>query len=137
MIAVIDANIAAALFIDLAYSSKARESLTKATALIAPDLVIPELTNTFWRMVTGGQVEKSFASLALDGLANVLSEIVPSKALTQHALDVSVALRHPAYDCFYIALAIQRRAALFTADLRLAKALGASNLDIKYEAIRA
>jgi predicted nucleic acid-binding protein len=137
MIAVIDANIAAALFVDLAYSRKARESLARASVLIAPDLVLPEITNTLWKLVHGGQIEKSFAILALDGLTKVLSEVVPTRGLVQDALNLSIDLSHPAYDCFYIALAMQRRAVLFTADARLLRALEASNLDVKYEAIAA
>jgi predicted nucleic acid-binding protein len=40
-------------------------------------------------------------------------------SLAGRALEIAAELRHPAYDCFYLALAQERRAQLVTADRRL------------------
>jgi predicted nucleic acid-binding protein len=46
-------------------------------------------------------------------------EFIPSHDLKDRALAVALELRHPAYDCFYVALAEQRGCQLVTADDRL------------------
>ena len=42
--------------------------------------------------------------------------------LADEALRIAVAINHPAYDCFYLALARREAAPLVTADKRLAAA---------------
>ena len=49
---------------------------------------------------------------------------VPLDDLREPALEMAIELRHPIYDCFYLALAQRQRCALVTADrrfLRVAK----------------
>ena len=123
MIAVIDANIAAALFIDLAYSSKARSALAGVSSILAPDLIFSEVANTVWKLVTSKQIQTDFGLEVLDGLDSLLTEVVPGRELATAALDLAVRLDHPAYDCFYLALSIDRSAQFYTADRRLAEAV--------------
>ena len=56
---------------------------------------------------------------ALRSLLGPFDELVPSEALHTRALELAIDLRHPIYDCFYLALAEREAAALVTADTRL------------------
>ena len=46
-------------------------------------------------------------------------ELVPTSVLKDRALAIAIELRHPAYDCFYLALAERSSSSLVTADERL------------------
>lgn len=117
---VVDANVAAALLIDLAYSSAAREAVTGAECIIAPDLVVHEFANALWKLVAGGRMTENFAHQALTGLEALISDLVAGSGIVHEALRIAIELRHPVYDCFYLALALERDATLLTADRRLA-----------------
>jgi predicted nucleic acid-binding protein len=45
-------------------------------------------------------------------------QIVASGDLVERALDLAVVLEHPIYDCLYLALALDRRARVISADRR-------------------
>lgn len=123
---VIDANVAAALLLDLAYSSRAREAVSGADAIIAPDLVVHEFSNALWKLSSSGKMTENFAHQALIGLDSLVSEFVAGRSLAHQALRIALELRHPVYDCFYLALALDRDAPLLTADRRLAERAGPS-----------
>ena len=52
-------------------------------------------------------------------VAKAFEELVPTSVLKDRALAIAIELRHPAYDCFYLALAERRTSSLVTADDRL------------------
>ena len=49
----------------------------------------------------------------------MLADVRSLAPLAAQALEIAAELRHPTYDCFYLALARERRAKLVTADRRL------------------
>jgi predicted nucleic acid-binding protein len=53
------------------------------------------------------------------GLFKAFEELVPTSVLKDRALAIAIELRHPAYDCFYLALAKQSTSPLITADEHL------------------
>ena len=126
MKAVIDANVAAALLLDLAYSGAARQAVSGADRLIAPDLVVHEFTNALQRLIAGGKITESFAHQALGGLDMLVGDLVAGQTLAHEALRLAAELRHPAYDCFYLALALGRDCPLLTADRRFAERMARS-----------
>jgi predicted nucleic acid-binding protein len=56
-------------------------------------------------------------------LPRLLAELCPLATLAERALAIAEELRHPAYDCFYLALAEAKEARLVTADRRFAQRL--------------
>jgi predicted nucleic acid-binding protein len=50
-------------------------------------------------------------------------EQVPIEALLRDAVSLALELRHPVYDCLYLALAAQRGTFMVTADQRLVEAV--------------
>jgi predicted nucleic acid-binding protein len=55
----------------------------------------------------------------VEGLPDLLDELAPSAPLAGRALAIANAFAHPAYDCFYLALAELRGAQMVTDDRRL------------------
>lgn len=101
--------------------------LREADALIAPDLIFPEVASAFYQQIKTGMANKERLRDGLDLLPRWFSEIVPSAILRNRAFDLSVHLKHPAYDCFYLALALVRDVKFVSTDshfLRKASAHG-------------
>jgi len=93
--------------------------LLRDDRVIAPDLVLAEITNAIWKAVKYAALPSEVAAQAVSEAEIAFDELVPSRELKDRALEIAVALGHPAYDCFYLALAEQRQCQLVTADDRL------------------
>lgn len=117
---VIDANVAAALLLDLPYSARARDAIGSAERTIAPDIIVHEFSNALWKLVTGGRITEGFAHQALAGLDGLINDLVAGRAIAHDALRIAIEFTHPVYDCFYLALARERDATFMTADRRFA-----------------
>lgn len=90
--------------------------------LIAPSLLYAEIGNALWKAVTVRGVSLSDAQIALSAATAPLDDVISSDELSARALELAVALKHPIYDCFYLALSERENAPLVTADQRLLKA---------------
>ncbi len=92
--------------------------LRKAT-LAAPDLLVPECANILWKKYRLGQLTASEARAAAQLLERADIELAPMRAHLHAATALAIELDHPAYDCLYIALALEKGCAFATADQRL------------------
>jgi predicted nucleic acid-binding protein len=119
MTIVVDASIALRWCFQLNGSDRAEELLRSDDYLIAPDLVIAEITNAAWKFVIFDRVPADPAMSAVREVAKAFEELVPTSLLKDRALAMAIELRHPAYDCFYLALAERSASPLVTADDRL------------------
>jgi len=118
MTVVVDASVALHWLFEQDGSDRAQAILGAEHPLIAPDLVLFEITNAAWRLAAANSVPLDAAAAAVALAPKQFDELVPAAALTDRALAIAVELRHPPYDCFYIALAEKRGCRLITADLR-------------------
>jgi predicted nucleic acid-binding protein len=119
----VDASVAAKLLLREAGSDEAMD-LIDGQFLIAPDLLFAELANILWKAHRRGTIITP--DIRRFALADLFDRIVPSIELHAAALDLAIALGHPAYDCFYLALAIAENDVLVTADRRFHAAVAAS-----------
>ena len=87
--------------------------------LIAPDLIVAEVANAGWKAVRAGTLSPEQHDHAAARLPLAFDALIPLGSLAERAVAISRLLDHPAYDCFYLALAEQRAATLVTADQRL------------------
>ncbi len=115
---VVDASTAAKWLAPEPESAQA-EALLGET-LIAPDLIFAEVANVLWKKVGRGEMDAATAAAAARWLRQVPLRVVECGALLQEALALSLRLGHPAYDCFYLALAVRGEGRLVTGDARLA-----------------
>lgn len=83
--------------------------------LIAPDLMVAEVGSALTKKVRRGEIG---AVQARQGLEEVRSRLqfVPSEGLHEAAFDLSLALHHAMYDCYYLALAEAHDSRMVTAD---------------------
>ncbi len=119
MTLVIDASVACKWFISEPQSDHAEELLAGDEPLIAPDLITPEVCHVAWLKLRRSEITFDQASAMVDGLPELLDEMVSLGQLAARALVIANALTHPVYDCFYLALAEVRNTRLVTADRRL------------------
>jgi predicted nucleic acid-binding protein len=113
--AVIDASVAIKWVVEEEGTSQALTVLQRAT-LMAPELLIAECANVLWKKVRRKELSGDEALLAARLLAAASIELVPSRPLLETATRLAIDLDHPAYDCLYLALAIDKGCPFITAD---------------------
>src|SRR5271170_7327562 len=101
MTIVVDASVALRWCFRLSGSDRAEELLRTNDHLIAPDLIIAEITNAAWKFVIFDRMPADPARSAMREVAKAFEELVPTNVLKDRALAIAIDLRHPAYDCFY------------------------------------
>jgi predicted nucleic acid-binding protein len=119
MTAVVDASVAVKWVLPEAGSERAAAIRTADDDLIAPSLAYAEIGSAIWRAVLRGDVRAAEAGQTLRVALDHYRRIVPLEELAEPAIDAAMRLRHPIYDCFYLALAERERCPLITADSRL------------------
>ena len=127
MTIVVDASVACKWFVAEPGSAAAEGLLSMNRAVVAPDLVIPEVCNALWRKSATGEISATQLSAAVDDMAGFYDELVPTMALAAQATNIAAAMGHPVYDCFYVALAERLGSRLVTADKELIKRLSRTN----------
>ena len=86
--------------------------------LSAPDLLIAECANILWKKVRREELSEDEAQIGARLLEQADIEILPTRHLLSSVTSLAVELDHPAYDCLYLALAIERNWQFVTADER-------------------
>lgn len=118
---VVDASVALLWLVDMPSSKRAERLLDSEEPLVAPDLIVPELTNAVWKSVAFAELSPDDARDAIGSINRYFSDIVPTYPFRMRALSIAIELKHPAYDCFYLALAEHLSCNVITADERLIK----------------
>lgn len=116
MTIVVDANVAVHWTIASSHSEQAERLLHSGVALIAPELIIVEVTNAFYFTIRERTDRVARALDGLEFLPRWFSELVPMATLRHRAMAYCMELEHPAYDCFYLALAENRGTRMVTTD---------------------
>lgn len=119
--AVIDASLAAMWVIPEPFSAKALSLVhhlpQEGINLIAPSLILTEITNALYKRVVRGEIN---LPAALEGLNIILDfdiEIYEEAGLHARAMELSHRLNRPStYDCHYLALAEIHECPFWTGD---------------------
>ena len=98
--------------------------LRQHAKLIAPDLLVPECANILWKKVQRKELTRDEALLAARLLQGAEIELLPTRSLLEQAARIAIELDHPAYDCLYLALAMENGCRFVTADERFIRKLG-------------
>ncbi len=116
---VVDASVVVKWIVTEEWSDEASTLLEANAILIAPELLFAEVSNALWTMRHRGDIEPEDLAEATDAL-RAAPVVVPvsMRQLASSAVRLAVDLGHPAYDCFYLALAIQEQHRVVTADTR-------------------
>lgn len=123
MTLVIDASVAVKFVLREAGSEAARHYLEIPDPLIAPDWLLVEAASAMWRKVRKSELLAIHAERNIAELPAFLETLYPSRDLVSDAFTWSIRLRHPVYDCLYLALALREGAQLVTADEKFHSAI--------------
>jgi predicted nucleic acid-binding protein len=117
---VLDASVAAKVYIDEAGSDEAIALVTGKARLAAPELIRMEVTAALCRRVRKEELAAAQAKLRcqhwLDRLHAGLFRLTPDEELLIDAIDLACQIKHPVQDCLYLAAARRLDASLITAD---------------------
>ena len=119
MTIVVDASVAVKWVIPEVLSDQAESLRGRAARLLAPDLLLPEAANALWKKLIRREITTREAAQAINLLLASGLDLRPSGPLLGRALALARRLRHPVYDCIYVALAQAEGATLVSADQRL------------------
>jgi predicted nucleic acid-binding protein len=122
---VVDACVAVKWFAREAQSEAVAAILRESRRLVAPDIMPVEAANAWWKKVRRGEMEPLDLEQAVASLGTIGIDLVPAISLLPRASRLAVDLGHPVYDCLYLTLTQEQRAALATTDARLERAADA------------
>lgn len=115
----VDASVAVKWLASEPFSDEAAALLKIGATLVAPELMFAEVVNALWTMRRRGDITAEDLGEAVDALKAAPVAIPFSMAqLAAAAAQLAIDIGHPAYDCFYLALAIQTGYPVVTADMR-------------------
>jgi predicted nucleic acid-binding protein len=98
---------------------------------IVPDIFWAEVGNVLWKCTRQRRWRQDRAEAVATDMRSRDFPTVSSLVLLPEALRIAFAYDRSLYDCLYVALAVQSRTTLITADERLANAL-AAHLPVKW-----
>ena len=133
----VDASVVVKWYVSEKYSEEARLLLGHRLERFAPDFVLVELANIFWkkaRLREIGDPQPYFQELHRVREAVVLS---PSADLIERAAQIAAQIDHPVYDCLYIACTEATGSTLITADRKLRDAVADRAVDVDVQHIGA
>ena len=122
MTLVVDASVAAKWILEEDGSDRAADLRGSGDDFIAPSLIVAEIGNAVWKRAIWKELSTRDAVRAIETAIRLFTRLIPPAELAARATEIAIELRHPIYDCFYLALAERERCALITADRRLSAA---------------
>ncbi len=135
MTLVVDASVAVKLGVVEAGAERAKALIARGDKILAPDILASEVASALWKKELRGDLNAGERIAALTASLDAYDEFAPCKDLAERALELAVALKHPVYACFYLALTEARGGAFVTADSRLLARLGQGGWSGKFEAL--
>lgn len=117
---IVDASVAALWFLDEPLSDRAAE-LPKRHALSAPDFMAIELANVLWKRLQRDPNARPEDTGVFAAIQQVPVRWAATMPLVTAAGLIAAELRHPVYDCLYLAVAEAQDATVVTLDQRFLK----------------
>ena len=116
---VVDASVVVKWLVAEEWSEESSRLLETGMTLMAPELIFAEVSNALWAMHRRRDITATDLADATDALKSAPVAVpVSMRRLAAAATRLAVDLGHPAYDCFYLALALQEQYPVVTADSR-------------------
>jgi predicted nucleic acid-binding protein len=125
---IIDASVASHWFADTEFS-RAADPFRWLEDLAAPEFLLVETANVLYKRARKGDIAPDKCIESIEILRNSIAELVTDVGLLAKAIEMALEWRHPVYDCLYLALALERREPLATADRRMAALARTLNIE--------
>ena len=120
---VVDACVAVKWFVPEKFSQEAVILLNGSYRLLAPDYLLLEAGNVFWKKIRFNEISLDVGQQALSALQNSPVQLVDSQRLLQLAFDLANHSGRSIYDCLYLVLALHEKCAMVTSDEKFFNAL--------------
>lgn len=91
--------------------------------LIAPDIVVSEVGNALWKHVRRAEITAAAADRSFEQFLRDAPLLFASAGVARSSFALALAHQHPIYDCLYLALALEQRCDLVTADEKFCRAV--------------
>lgn len=88
--------------------------------LAAPGIIMAETANALIKHAHAGSISRMQVEPMISTIREAIDTLAFDADLVPDALAIALAYNHKIYDCLYLALAMQRREPLATADRKLA-----------------
>ncbi len=98
-------------------------ALRQRFRLFAPELLTAECANILWKKAHRGELTYRQAVFAGHLLQAAEIEFLSSHHLLSKVAQIAMELNHPAYDCLYLALAMEQNCHFVTADAHFLRTL--------------
>ena len=133
----VDASVAVKWFVTEPLSENARLLLAHRLDLHAPDMLLAEFANVICKKVRRKELQASPRYIdALSSFSETIT-LLPVGDLIERAMQISLEIEHPVYDCLYLACAEETESKLVTADRKLVDKVSGRSLDIDIDFIGA
>lgn len=117
---VVDASVVVKWFIPEEHSDVAEFLLDENFELAVPRLFFAEFGNILWKKFTRGEIRQEQIVDATVQLRAAELTAMPDELLLDAAVALACDLKHPVYDCLYLALADALETTVVTADQKFA-----------------
>ena len=122
MTTVIDASVLISALVDFGPEGEWAEAAVSKGALAAPELALPEATNSLRRLELAGEISRVEANSAYQDLLGLNVRLYSFRPFAERVWDLRANLT--SYDAWYVALAEALDCPLVTLDRRLSRAVG-------------
>jgi predicted nucleic acid-binding protein len=113
-------------------ADKLSKILQEAELVIAPDLYISELTNTFWKYHQADILTRDECAHYIQEGINYVDKFIDSKELWQEAFLEGINNNHSIYDMLYMVVTRRNGGILITHDSVLAAICKKNNIQVCY-----
>jgi predicted nucleic acid-binding protein len=127
---IIDASVASHWFVDTEFSLSAAPYRDRPD-LSAPGFLLLETANVLYKRSRRKEIEPARCADCIDLLRATIRNWTSDGLLVRMATGIAVERLHPVYDCLYLALALERREPIATADRRLAAMARELSIDVE------
>jgi predicted nucleic acid-binding protein len=103
------------------FREDAHRALKRSKDIVVPDVFHAELVNVVWQWIRARRLTLDAGLDVLQRGEALPTRVVPTRALWDRALALSVARNHPAYDTLFVALAIETGSKVVSNDRALAR----------------
>jgi predicted nucleic acid-binding protein len=125
---VVDANVAIKWVLTEIYTDNASRLLSNGYTLFVPDFFFSEIGNILWKQVRFKLLTPEEAQWSYHQIVITPLQIYQSQLLVPLGLDIAIRTQQAVYDCVYLALAVQQKCQMVTADERFFNSLRSDSL---------
>ena len=130
MTSVLDVSGALEIILQKENAGKYDDILQKSSIVLAPDLYVSELTNTFWKYHRAKISTKDECVQYIQDGINLVNEFINTRELWHEAFSESVNNGHSTYDMFYLVVARRNNGILITSDSVLAEICKKNSIEV-------